>query len=228
MAYTISLTNHKGGVGKTTTAIAIGCEWAMRGLSVLFVDTDPQRHLVGFAQVGTGLGFGHEVPTVRAMSGEGLRRQLRDAAAGYDLVIVDSPPRYQEIQEAVISCADLILVPTGVTQTEVWALRDAATLAQAEMRRRDCAAVALLTRHDTRTVQGRHAAATVAEAGLGLLETRLGNRVDYTYAPAAGRGVTAYAPRSEAATEVRRLCDELEVFAEGGIPIRLGAVEVSA
>ena len=41
----VSVLNYKGGVGKTTVAANLGAELAMRGRSVLLIDTDPQASL---------------------------------------------------------------------------------------------------------------------------------------------------------------------------------------
>lgn len=45
MSKIIAIANNKGGVAKTTTALALGRAWAMQGLKVLFVDLDSQANL---------------------------------------------------------------------------------------------------------------------------------------------------------------------------------------
>lgn len=45
MGYTVCFANNKGGVGKTTTSVALGQAWARMGKKVLFVDLDSQANL---------------------------------------------------------------------------------------------------------------------------------------------------------------------------------------
>jgi chromosome partitioning protein len=45
MAQIIAISNHKGGVGKTTSTVNIGAGVALRGKKVLVIDLDPQANL---------------------------------------------------------------------------------------------------------------------------------------------------------------------------------------
>ncbi|MCU0471348.1 MAG: AAA family ATPase [Arcicella sp.] len=45
MAKVIAISNHKGGVGKTTSTVNIGAGIAMKGKKVLLIDLDPQANL---------------------------------------------------------------------------------------------------------------------------------------------------------------------------------------
>jgi chromosome partitioning protein len=60
-ATTISIATHKGGTGKTVSAMAIGSALARGGKRTLLVDLDPQGH----STIGLGLELNDGAPTVR-------------------------------------------------------------------------------------------------------------------------------------------------------------------
>ena len=86
MGQVISLLNHKGGVGKTTSAIGIGAGLVELGKRVLLIDLDPQANLT------VSLGIGRQKNTIyEALRGES------------DLV----PYQYKENMDVITSSLDL-------------------------------------------------------------------------------------------------------------------------
>jgi chromosome partitioning protein len=208
----IALAGQKGGSGKTTTAIAIATELQRRGHTVLLVDADPQGSTRTWAAVAAEAG--HPTPTVIAM-GATMHRpgQLDSIAAGYDVTIIDCPPRHGDIMKSALMVADLAVLPCGPSAIDGWALAESIeVVTEAQIYRPHLQACVLITRR-TRTTLGDDARDALAASGLPVLTTELGARVAYQAAPALGRGITAYEPRGAAAAEISALVDELQEFA---------------
>lgn len=206
---TIALTGQKGGAGKSTVALSLAAEGIARGLRVLLVDADMQGTARTWGAVANEAGR----PTATIVSmGADLHRpgQLPKLSSGFDLVLIDCPPRHAEIQRAALMVADLAILPSGPSAHDAWAMGESVDLVQAAQRLRpELQAMVLITRKVPGTVIGASARAALTETGLPILKTELGFRVAYQEAPAAGLGVAQYAPKSEAAEEIRDLTTEV-------------------
>lgn len=97
-ARALAIGNHKGGVGKTTIALATGAELARRGRRVLLVDLDPQAALT--AAAGVGDAAGQSLAEVIGGAAPGRLRLVdvaRPVAEGLDLAPADQELAISEL-----------------------------------------------------------------------------------------------------------------------------------
>ena len=205
----VAFVGQKGGSGKSTLAICVAAELAARGRRVLLVDADPQKTAVTWHEVGSEAG--HEGPTVVAMTGAlHKQNQLPQLAAGYQDVVIDTPPRLGDVQRSALMCASLAVLPCGPSAPDAWALAESVqTVTEALDYRPELRAAIVLNKRRAGTAAAAGARAALGAAGLPVLKTELGLRQAFSEALAAGLGVGAYAPKDRAAAEVRALVNEL-------------------
>lgn len=110
MAFTISVALLKGGVGKSTTAIALA-EAASYGGTVMVIDTDPMSGAYAWSQLAAQSGRPLR-STVVPMATEDLPRRIDRETFGADVVIIDAPPPGAlRIVRSAIAVADYVVVP---------------------------------------------------------------------------------------------------------------------
>ena len=202
----IAAAHQKGGVGKTTAAIAAAAEAHRRGYEVLLLDADPQGTATTWADIARE--NGHPGPLVVRAS-TGLRVAVAAAPAG-SLVVIDSPPALAEILTEALQLADLALLPAGPNPADVFALAGTLELLQAvQAQRPQLAARLLLSRRRPGTALGAAARGRYLNVGVPLLRGELTERVALAEFIASGQGVAEYAPGTAAAAGVAVLFEEL-------------------
>jgi chromosome partitioning protein len=200
MALVLSVVALKGGVGKSTVALNVGSCLHRSGHRTLLVDADSQGTLRAWAAKGAEAGW--DGPPVIGLDGPALRRDLERVAAGFDLAIIDGPPRLGSETRAAMLVADFVLMPVTPGAADVWALRDTlALLEDARSMRPELAAAIVLNRAD-RTTLAALTKSAIGSMGVPVLEASFGARVVYGEATLAGKAVVDYAPDSPARLEV--------------------------
>jgi chromosome partitioning protein len=101
----IAVSNVKGGVGKTTTAVYLAAVAAERGDDVLLVDADPHASSAIWLEERPIDG----VTVVEAPSERTLKRAMSSDDV---LVIIDTPPGDERLVRAAIDAADSVVIPT--------------------------------------------------------------------------------------------------------------------
>jgi chromosome partitioning protein len=177
MTRIVSILNPKGGVGKTTTAVNLGCSLGLAGRRTLVVDLGARanaetvlglRGLTGGpsadapAEVGAArTPFEHlEVATAaRTDGGDALRRALGAARGRYDVVLVDCPPGVDPLVASALAASDAALVPIQCAALAAESAGRALALARATNARLELDGILI-------TMAGEGTAAAEIEAGL--------------------------------------------------------------
>ena len=201
MGHVVTLAQQKGGAGKTTVAANLAVAWAMQGLRVAVIDSDPQGSLGRWFMARRGLPglAGIEFATASAWGVSYECDKLRKLA---DIVIVDTPPKVDADLRPALREADLVLVPVAGSMLDLWAVDGVMDLIAREGRP---SRIVL-----NRVRGGARLSATVAEAAEALgpvAAARLSSRV--AYAETLGEGRAVVEMRGPAADEVRALAAEV-------------------
>lgn len=175
----LSVTSHKGGVAKTTTAMHLAAFLEQRDGegSTVVVDADPNGSALGWARRSKGrLGF--EVVSSR-------EAQERGVVGSFENVVIDTQgrPRGEGLRRLVAQC-DLLVVPTtpeaGSTETIMLMAQDIAALGgPAEYR----VLLTMVKWYNRRAAQARR---SLSKRGVPLFEAEVRDRAAFSNAELVG------------------------------------------
>ena len=232
----IAVTNQKGGVGKTTTAINLSACLAAAGKKVLAIDADQQGNTT------SGLGLdknamewtiydvfleqatieevkqptcveGLEVlPANISLTGI-LKRALDEVKQAYDFVIIDCPPSLNLITINALTAADTVLVPI---QCEYFALEGleqllhAVNLVKKRLNRNLEIEGIVFTMYDARTNLSLQVVEEVKRSlGANVYRTIIPRNVRLGESPSHGLPIHLYDPKSKGAESYGLLAEEV-------------------
>jgi chromosome partitioning protein len=206
----IAVAGRKGGVGKSTIAGNLAAEFAAMKRSVRVLDADPQHSLVAWAAQGDGM-LARAVEQVEGGDGA-LRARVRQAEKDADMVLIDTPPGAPEIAYEAALVADLMLLPCGASPLDLFALKEALSLAlkaRAERRSKKPRIRFVPSKVLMSTNLGRGLASSLKDMGKKVLPS-IGQRIVVAEAVASGLTVAEYAPNSAAHEEFRELAKAVD------------------
>lgn len=200
MGQIVTFAQQKGGAGKTTVLAHLAVAFVQAGKTVALIDLDPQGSLARWAETRADPGLG-------ATRSKDYRAgtDMKAAARGADLVLVDCPGAASSLLDASLRESDLVIAPCQPSAMDVWATQ---SVLDAAARQRTPVRV-LLNRVPPRAGDLDEVAAALAEAGAEVLDARLGNRVAFAKAMRSGRTAQEIGRRTPAADEIEALRAEV-------------------
>ena len=106
---TIAFASPKGGAGKSTSAVLLGADLALRGTTVTIIDADPNHPV---SRWGKRPGRPENLTVIADVTEETLIDVIEDAAGKTAFVIIDLEGTASSLVGIAMSRADLVIIPT--------------------------------------------------------------------------------------------------------------------
>lgn len=199
----VSLIAQKGGVGKTTLAVNLATVAAESGLRVAVVDFDPQATSVYWAELREANPETLRPVEVKFLPVRGVLGRIEALKAeGFDLVLLDTPPKSGDIATDIARASDLMLIPCQPSTPDLGAI--ASTMDSADNAKKE--AYVVINCAPPVGKRGDQAADYIEQQmSFPVAPEIVCRRVDFADSFAMGMGVNEYAPESKAAQETRAL-----------------------
>ncbi|SLM31540.1 putative Plasmid partition protein ParA-like protein [Desulfamplus magnetovallimortis] len=201
----ISLTNQKGGCGKSTIAINLALHLALKKKRVILFDTDPQKSSYDTLKLRKD----NLVKVVAVYSN--IYQMLEKYEPHYDFALIDTPPHDTENVTISIACSDIVLIPVQDSPLDIKSSRATIDLiGKVKALNQDIKAFFILSRIQPQTTLARELAEILKQRyNASILDTQISNRVAYKYSLIYGKCVSEMFENDPAATEIADLANEV-------------------
>ena len=204
----LSFLNQKGGVGKTTLSIHTATALTQHG-AVLLVDADPQGSALDWKAQRMVDGkfpvIGLPKPT--------LHREVSAFEQHYDWIVIDGPPRGNELAKSAVAASDIVLIPVQPSPFDVWAAQDILDiLDECRVVYPNVQARFVINRLFVGTKLGAEVNEVLAGLPIPVLQTAIRNRTEYAKAVREGKTALETDPSSAAARDISALAHEIRAL----------------
>ena len=208
----ISVTNLKGGVGKSTVTQNLAVAFAHKKYKVCVIDTDFELQTsTKWSEERT-----EDLPPVKviAIRNDELSKTAVALKKEYDIVLIDGTPALFELSTRAIILSDLVIMPILPSIADIWTLEkflkgfEEARIAKESMGA-TVEAYILLNKYSDSLTLDREVVEVLRGFDINVLESRLVNRIAYREAMPQGKGVIEGRDK-KASAEMNRLLTEIE------------------
>ena len=186
----IAVVNTKGGCGKSTVAINLATALASDGHETLLIDTD---------EAGTSLEWASRrdeteepLDVVALPHAQALKKSIEGLSSKYTHLVIDGAPKLEELMTISVAVAQVVVIPVIPSPNDLWKLAPMVDLIE-----RVRASAELITGHQIqvrfllnnyvkRTRMSQEALVALEQFPFGVLDAKLGTRMDYRDSLAQG------------------------------------------
>jgi chromosome partitioning protein len=210
----ISITNLKGGVGKSTLSQNLAVAFAEEGKKVCLADTDSEQQ----TSVKWSSMRGEDLKTIPVylINPEKITEEILTLKKNYDVVLIDGTPALTELTTRIVILSDFVFVPVLPSIADVWALDTfLKRFKEAKMTKESLGATVkiamILNRFSEKTNLDKEVQDALLNFDLLLFDSKISNLVAYREATAQGLGVMEMKEK-KAKIELKSLFQEIKKF----------------
>ena len=139
-----------------------------------------------------------------------LHKEVPAHADNYDHIVIDGPPRVNELARSAILAADQILIPVQPSPYDVWGANEiVALIREAKTFKEGIRSSFVINRKIVNTAIGRDVNEALATHELPVFEANICQRVAFAETAATGSTVIELDPNSLASKEITALANEI-------------------
>ena len=188
----ISVTNLKGGVGKSTISQNLAVWFANHGKKVCILDTDMEQRTT-MRWSGQRSGDLPDIPVFGIETDQIIKTSSTQAEI-YDIVIIDGTPQLGKTMMATIMASDLVFVPLTPSAFDLWSFENFLNKYKdvrdvKEVKGIPFQAYIILNKYTGKSNMDKNVLEVIQDFGMKVLETTIGDRVAYREGPINGVGV---------------------------------------
>ena len=202
----ITISQQKGGSGKTTLAVNLALAFIKyHNLKVAVIDTDPQGSLGKWFMIRTEKKVSNDNLTFKTASLWGAQYESKTLKKDNDIVIIDTPPKIESDARPSIESADLVLIPVSASHVDFWATGAIVEIAKKANKK----ILIQINRSSPRSKLITKTNDFIKSLNLSATKTIIGNR--QIFAASMGEGKTAIekSKKSNAVEEIKQLSEQI-------------------
>ena len=202
----ITISQQKGGSGKTTLAVHLALAFIKyHNLKVAVIDTDPQGSLGKWFMIRTEKKVSNDNLTFKTASLWGAQYESKTLKKDHDIVIIDTPPKIESDARPSIESADLVLIPVAASHVDFWATGAIVDIAKKANKK----ILIQINRSSQRSKLISKPNEFIKSLDLSATKTIIGNR--QIFAASMGEGKTAIEKqkKSNAVEEIKNLSEQI-------------------
>jgi chromosome partitioning protein len=202
----ITISQQKGGTGKTTLAVHLAMAFIKyHNLKVAIIDTDPQGSLGKWFMIRSEKKVSNENLTFKTASLWGAQYESKTLKNDHDIVIIDTPPKIESDARPSIEAADLVLIPMAASHVDFWATGAIVEIAKKANKK----ILAQINRSSQRSKLIDKTKDFIKSLDLQSTDTIIGNRQIYTSSMGEGKTAVEKQRKGNAVDEIKKLSGQI-------------------